>query len=200
MLLGVFEKHRIYTDSKPYVRLNKTFKRACKQIINHKNNGMGMKPILESYRLNVLVSGVFQDFAMANSPQSIIQVYLLAQPGLMRNSLQAYINSLRGAHVIVPEIADISAIRSLQPSGNAVFIVDMGFMNVLDHQISREMFSLLENSAKWVALVDSLAQRAEAITHGAKSMFFKGMIDESLQKVILPSVIVPQKDGDFCIQ
>ncbi len=137
---------------------------------------------------------------MANSPQSIIQVYLLAQPGLMRNSLQAYINSLRGAHVIVPEIADISAIRSLQPSGNAVFIVDMGVMNVLDHQISREMFSLLENSAKWVALVDSLAQRAEAITHGAKSMFFKGMIDESLQKVILPSVIVPQKDGDFCIQ
>jgi hypothetical protein len=118
----------------------------------------------------------------------------------MRNSLQAYINSLRGAHVIVPEIADISAIRSLQPSGNAVFIVDMGFMNVLDHQISGEMFSLLENSAKWVALVDSLAQRAEAITHGAKSMFFKGMIDESLQKVILPSVIVPQKDGDFCIQ
>jgi DNA-binding NarL/FixJ family response regulator len=111
-------------------------------------------------------------------------VAIVAQPGIMRNSLLSYLRA-------IPDIQDVlvaddarGALRIAREQKPSLVIVDSDLAE-------EEMLNLVQRVAaefpemKIVALVESLRQKQRSLNIGASHALLKGFLDEQLRKVIL---------------
>jgi len=118
-------------------------------------------------------------------------VMIAAKPGIMRNSLQAYLRTLNVVQDILLADDAIDAFRM-------VCAHDLGLM-IVDADLSEsEMLGLVRQThvekpaMRIVALVTSLRQRQMCLTAGADYGLLKGFLDEHLGQIVMSTLPTPQ--------
>ena len=112
---------------------------------------------------------------------------VIAPPGLMRDSLLAYLNTLPQIQVriVPPGLPAIQALLDQQPGSIVILDADLSLETVLS--IVSEV-SAVRPRAHWIALVNSLEQQRVMLQAGATYALLKGLPGDWLYHAVIDLV------------
>jgi DNA-binding NarL/FixJ family response regulator len=115
------------------------------------------------------------------------QILIAARPGIMRNSLLAYIRAIPRVRAI--EVADDadSALRTIQASPPKLVIVDAD-LNERDMLLLVRWVCAEQPKTKLILLVESIRQQDKSLALGAHFALLKGFLDKPLRDAVVQAM------------
>jgi two-component system response regulator DevR len=107
-----------------------------------------------------------------------------AKPGLMRNSLLAFLRATPGVDIVAVEGKTAAALllaRSLRPN---VFLVDTNLVDEGALEIVRQL-KAEQPGLRCIVLSDNLLQQQQSLQAGASQALIKGFLDDRLREAVL---------------
>ena len=120
-----------------------------------------------------------------NTNDEHLSTLIVAKPGLMRNSLVAYLRGVMAIEIVALADDTLAGLLASRQNHPQVLLMDADISEEETLWLMRQL-RCEQPAVNFIVLTDHVSQRQLFITAGANQVLLKGFLDERLRRAILP--------------